>query len=66
MEKYLISIINELSVSIQNLHQCGLASSDPELSHIIDRNVDRLIALKKKLVADVLAIVSHRKDLIDI
>lgn len=60
MENYLISIVNELSVSIQNLHQCGLASSDPELSHIIDRNVDRLIALKTKLVAMV-AIVSYRK-----
>jgi hypothetical protein len=65
MENYLISIVNELSVCIQNLHQCGLASSDPELSHSIDRNTDRLVALKKELVGMVAIVIKHRKDLVD-
>jgi hypothetical protein len=61
MENYLISIVNELTISIQNLHHCGLASSDPELSHSIDSNVDRLVALKKELVAMVAILMKHRK-----
>ena len=63
IDSYLPSIVGEMNICIQNLHQCGLAVSDPDLSHNIDQNVDRLIALKK-----ILATLSMklRKELINI
>ena len=63
IDLYLASIVGEMNSCIQNLHQCGLAVSDPDLSHNIDQNVDRLRALKK-----ILATLSMklRKELIDI
>ena len=62
IDLYLPSIVGEMNICIQNLHQCGLAVSDPDLSHNIDQNVDRLIALKKILIT---LSMKLRKELID-
>ena len=62
IEAYFMAMMNEMNVCIQNLHQCGLAVGDPDLSHNIEENVDRLRALRKILANIVMKL---RKELID-
>jgi hypothetical protein len=62
IDLYLQSIVGEMNICIQNLHQCGLAVSDPDLSHNIDQNIDRLRVLKKLLATLAMKL---RKELID-
>jgi hypothetical protein len=63
VDLYLGSLVGEMNACIQNLHQCGLAVSDPDLSHSIDQNVDRLRVVRKLMASLAMKI---KKELIDI
>lgn len=63
VDLYLASLVDEMNICIQNLNQCGLAVSDPDLSHNIEQNVDRLRLIRKLMTSLAMKI---KKELIDI